>query len=541
MTPGDVKRRAWIDPALFLLLLVVAAGGLALMASSTGVAVGESAHHEAARSLGVWFDRIGTGESSFFDRAARDAAWSSVHAHPSLPTMLSAVIWHVATSGFAWWGELLSLRLGYALIAALSLPLLYVLVAPMWGRRAALLSTVFFAFVPRALHQAALADPHATTVTGSLLVLLCYIRARRASCSARPWLSVLWSVGAGLALGWAMASSKSSLAVLIVLFLHTLWAERRSLRTTVSSGLIPIPATVLPMLLLAPAAFLLATPWLWHRPGERIAPMLVRAFTPSSPTDDHGVFFGVLSVVVSVPAVTLFAAALGLAVTLGPSRLRRWASKDAPVQNELGSVVVVGLVVAVGWAMLAPSAVQTSPPSWLLALPFLGALAGLGLDRTLREVSAQLYGRSRLLRSGAMVMLSSWVLAGPLLQSLSQPASRAAAYAPLSGGPGWVSSTRLPLHDGSPASSIATSIDALERSTLTVFGSEIPEEVWTGMHRRGQVRTRLRSVGDPQRADLFVVGAHGNPRLGEVPAGQLRRLARVHRGGVVLLDVYVRR
>jgi hypothetical protein len=86
---------------------------------------------------------------------------------------------------------------------------------------------------------------------------------------------------------------------------------------------------------------------------------------------------------------------------------------------------------------------------------------------------------------------------------------------------------------------LVAGIDALERSNMTVFGPEIPEEVWTGMHRRGQMRTRLRSIGDPLQADLVVLGARGDPGVREV-TWQRRQLARVHRGGVVLLDAYAK-
>lgn len=536
---GDGGRCVWLDSLLFLLLLFVGGAGLALVASATGVASGESVHHEAARSLGLWFDEIGRGESSFFDRAARERVWAPVHAHVSLPTMLSGLVWHVATSGYAWWGELLSLRLGYAWIAALSLPLLYGLVAPAWGRRAALLSAAFLAFVPRALHQAALADPQAVTVTGWLLVLLLYARARRAICDARPGIAVLWSLGAAAALGAGLASSKSTLAVLIVLTLHTLWAERRNLRVASPGGLIPVPATILPILVLAPAAFLLATPWLWNGTAERLSPMLVRAFTPSSPKGEYGWWFGLLSVVASLPAVTLFAAALGSAVTVGPDRFRRWASKEAPAHDELGSLVVVGLAVGVGWVTLAPSSVQTSPPSWLLAVPFLAALAGLGLDRTLREVGTLLGNRSPWLRSGLAWALGLWVLSGPACQTLSQSQSRSAAFPPLSGGSAWVaSSERLPLHDGSVAVGLVASIDALDRSHLTVFSPEVPAEVWAGMHRRGQMRTVVKNVGNPEQADLLVVGPRDADRLDKPGSRPRRHLARVQRDGLVLLDAY---
>jgi 4-amino-4-deoxy-L-arabinose transferase-like glycosyltransferase len=530
--------KRWVGPGIFLILLAVTIVCLGSAASSTGVAIGESAHMDAAKAIGGWFNQIGLGQTSFFEQRARDAAWSPVHSHATLPTLLSAFVWHIATSGYAWWSELLSLRLGYVLITAFSVPLLFALVAPVWGRRPALLACAFLALVPRAMHQAALAEPQAVTVTGWLLVLVCYARARRAQ---RRLGSLVWSLATGLALGLAVAISHGALVVLVALVVHTLWTERHALRPMLREGLLPLPATLLSSVMLAPVVFYFGTPWLWHDAAARGRPMFISAFSASPGADAYTWSFGALSVLSSVPAVTLFAAALGLAVVVGPRRLRSWACDEQTWDRGGGALVVVGLAVAVAWPWLTPASMHASPPGWLPTLPFVAALAGVGMDRTLRELSSRVRNRPLALRLAVSLGVGALCLAAPLWQTLRQSTTRSAAFTPLSGGPAWVARRheQPPLHDGSPTIAFASTIDSLGRSTLSVYSPEVPFEVWMGMKHRGILRTTLRAAKSPAQADLVLVGA-GDDALGQASkAGRVpKRLATVQRDGVVLLSLY---
>jgi 4-amino-4-deoxy-L-arabinose transferase-like glycosyltransferase len=520
--PHDNRAARWLDPLLFVAILFLSAAILAASSAHTGIAVGESARLDAARAIGVWFDQIGLGESSLFAQPARDAAWSSVHAHVTLPTLLSALVWHVATSGFDLLGELSSLRSGHVLLAALSVPLLYALLAPALGRTVAWLSLPFLALVPRALHQASLADPGVVTVTGWLLVLVCYARGRHASRGQRRWASAAWMVASGVSVGAGVAASHGVLTVLLVVALHTLWMERRNLRAMVGEGWVPLPAVVLPMAVLAPATYFVSTPWLWHQSAERIRPVFVRAFSAGPDADAHGAWQGALSLVVSAPAVTLFAAALGLAVLVGPEQLRSWASDGRSSDGEIEALLVIGFVVAVGWPVVAPASLHASPPPWLVALPFLAGLAAVGLDRTLRELRSRVSGRA--LRMGLPLAAGMMLFGVALWQTVRQPSTRAAAFTPLAGGPAWVLSAPagLRVHDGSVARELAPVIDDLGVSEVALFSPAIPDEVWLGMQRRGVMRTRVRMVRESGRADLQVLDPGGSEDRGKPIASVVR-------------------
>jgi 4-amino-4-deoxy-L-arabinose transferase-like glycosyltransferase len=526
--PHDNRAPRWLDPLLFVAIFALSAAILAASSAHTGIAVGESARLDAARAIGVWFDQIGLGESSLFAQPARDAAWSSVHAHVTLPTLLSALVWHVATSGFDLLGELSSLRSGHVLLAALSVPLLYALLAPALGRTVAWLALPFLTLVPRALHQASLADPGAVTVTGWLLVLVCYARGRSASRGQQRWASAAWMVASGVSLGAGVAASHGVLTVVLVVALHTLWMDRRNLRAMVGEGWMPLPAVVLPMAVLAPAAYFVSTPWLWHQSAERIRPVFVHAFSAGPDADAHGAWQGALSLVVSAPAVTLFAAALGLAVLVGPARLRSWARDGRSSDGEVEALLVIGLVVAVGWPVVAPASLHASPPPWLVALPFVAGLAAVGLDRTLRELRSR--ASRRALRVGLPLAAGMMLFGVALWQTARQPSTRAAAFTPLAGGPAWVLSAPagLRVHDGSVARDLAPVIDDLGVSELSLFSPAIPDDVWLGMQRRGVMRTRVRMVRESGRADLWVLGSGAGE--GHVPP-----IASVVRDGVELV------
>ncbi len=528
MAPHDVRTRRWLDPLLFVSILAVSAAGLATLAADTGIAAGESARLDAARAIGVWFDQIGLGESSLSAQPARDGAWSPVHAHVTLPTLLSALVWHVATSGYDLVGELLSLRSGHVLIAALSVPLLYALLAPALGRTVGGLAVPFLVLVPRALHHASLADPGFVTMSGWLLVLVCYARARRASQDQRRWAAAAWMAGVGVSLGLGVAAAHGVLTVLLVLVLHTLWMQRRSLRAMAADGWVPLPAALLPTVVLAPVAYFLATPWLWHQSAERIRPVFVRAFSAGADAEAHGTWQGALSLVVSVPAVTLFAAVLGTAMLVGPERLRSWAHDARRDDEGVEALLLIGLVVALGWPVVAPASLHASPPPWLVALPFVAGLAAVGLDRTLRELRLLLTRPA--LRVGLPLAVTLLVFGVALWQSLRQPHTRVAAFSPLAGGVGWVLSapSGLRMHDGSVAQSLVPPIDSLGVSEVALYSPAIPDDVWLGMQRRGVLRTRVRVVRDSARADLWVLGPGGSE-------DHTPPIARVVRDGVVLV------
>jgi hypothetical protein len=192
------------------------------------------------------------------------------------------------------------------------------------------------------------------------------------------------------------------------------------------------------------------------------------------------------------------------------------------------ALLVIGLVVAVGWPVVAPASLHASPPPWLVALPFVAGLAAVGLDRTLRELRSR--ASRRALRVGLPLAAGMMLFGVALWQTARQPSTRAAAFTPLAGGPAWVLSAPagLRVHDGSVARDLAPVIDDLGVSELSLFSPAIPDDVWLGMQRRGVMRTRVRMVRESGRADLWVLGSGAGE--GHVPP-----IASVVRDGVELV------
>jgi hypothetical protein len=535
-----------INALLALGVFVVSLVALVLVSRLTPLATHEQRYVAAAKSLGLWFDRFGAEGSEIFGQRVRDTALSPVHAFAQLPAFVSGLVWQVGAHRHTWLQSSMGLRSGLLLFNALGVLLLFMLVQQVWGRRAGLFACALFLLIPRSLHLLATASGEGAAVTAWLLLGVAYLRSLRGG-------SMGWTLATGFALGLGLALSTSVLWFAAVLIAHTLWAKRSELRAAGRQGTIPVPSALLAAIVIAPAVFLVCSPWLWHETGVRLRQLFTTSLAPSvSPTYYGGLLihappfpksFGLRSVLLSLPTVTVVLTGAGAAVVA-----RRWwlGRSDAAQQDRvsLGALIAIALVFVIGWPAISPEVLAVFPPRWILALPWIGALAGLGLDTVVTLTRELLEGRKvwfrRLVLGGGLVL----VLGVPLLESVRGPSTLGAAFSPLSGGPSSVFASRtLPVHDASMVAKLAPAIDDQGRANASIWAPDVNAEVWEGMRSNGLLKTVLRAANNPREADYVLVsgGAGGDAvvrglwgRTNSVPW----LLGVVDRDGAILLALY---
>ena len=527
----------WVDWVVAFCVACATWTILFLVARETGPAVPEADTLRAVRAVGAWFDRIGSGDLRWTDAPPRDHALREAGPALTLPALLSALVWHIATSGYGWLREVVSFRAGTVLFSGLGLPLLILLVLPHWGRRAAWFACAAMLFVPRFVHMASLAAGPAVSATAWLLVLVPYARSRRSS----GW---GWTVWTGLAIGVACAITPSALALVLVLLVHTAWDRRTTLPTMLGTGLVPLPASLLSGATLGVGVYYACSGWLWAHPGDALVKLL--AGGPKAAEPVAGWSFPFNAIVMSVPTVTLALALVGAVVVAGPPRARAWGRPQGEGDDDggLGALVLVALVVAIAWTSVAPASLATQPPAWLMFLPLVAALAGRGLDRSMRACEELLRERGRALRGTLVSGLAVLAIAVPALETVRQPDTRSAAFIPLMGGPSVVRAIPgFPLHDGSLARALAASVDGLQRPSVALHGNAIPFETWELFRTLGWMRTRVRPAKSVAAADVVVLGGTDAERAGllrevEGTGRDARRLSAVERDGATLAELY---
>lgn len=299
-----------------------------------------------------WFARIGTDALS--EKAISDH-WAQVNWHPPLGQLFIGL----SQKLFAGWlGRLVGGRLATALLFAALAAGLYLFMAEHYGDKVGLLSAVCLVGMPRVFghaHFAALDLPVAAAwfaVTASFVLGL----------TSRPWRIV-----AGLGLGAALLV-KTSLVPLPLLLLAwaLLYYGRRAKWPGLALGLA------------VPVFFL--WPWLWVDTLEHLKGyfgavhdrplILVYYFGESLAHSQVPFHYPLVMTLSTTPLLILFAALAGAIHTL------RKAKAD-PVGVLL--VATVGYVLAIASAPGIPR--YDGVRLFLQALPFLAALAGIGLAR----------------------------------------------------------------------------------------------------------------------------------------------------------------
>jgi hypothetical protein len=527
-----------------LALFIAALSLLTIVSRHTAVAASEQRAMQAARGMGSWVQRIRREGHSALAQPARDAALGASQASAQLPAFVSG--WVSMTGRLRAIGEPVALRSGWLLFSALSAPLLYALIAPWWGRRTGLFAAAVLVFVPRGVHFAALAGSDGAAVTAWLAVACCYLRSLRGGSKG-------WSLATGVVFGLMLSVAPHVLFILPVLVLHTLWIHRADWKQDAREGQLPVASALAFMAVFGPALLVVGTPWLWHDSSARLRQLLVASLTPSvTPALYSGALvvapplprmYGLSALMLSLPVVSLALFGAGLAWLL-----RRRVACAADLQSErsqsvgLGALVLIALVFSLGWPAIAPEMLSVYPPHWTIALAFVAALAGLGLEGNVRLIEQRVAGRRKWFQWAMVAGCVLLVLGSACLQSVRNPSTLSAAFSPLSGGATAVIESRsMDAIDAAAAAPLGRAIDALGRASVSIYSPEAGAELWDGLRAAGQMRTSVRVAPRAQEADLVAVaGPAGDSVLRALWARgtPTTLLEAVERDAAVLIALY---
>lgn len=221
-------------------------------AQDTGFARDEGFYFSAARSYQKWFDQLAENPQEAFTKQSIDRFWENNHEHPALMKTLFGFSERIFHKQLHILNPSTALRLPGMLTAALTIYLLMLFGAEIFGRPAGIAAALFFGLMPRVFYHAHLACFDMPITFIWLLVFYLYYR----SLSSKKF-----GIAAGIAFGFALAVKLNAffLPFLIVLHYGALTVYRRRRKEPP-----PLPWALVSGILLAPIIFFLHWPWIWY-------------------------------------------------------------------------------------------------------------------------------------------------------------------------------------------------------------------------------------------------------------------------------------
>jgi 4-amino-4-deoxy-L-arabinose transferase-like glycosyltransferase len=352
------------DNAIAVALGVITLLVLLVTAPQIGLTWDEPAYIAASESYFDWFREVFSNPREAFSQETIDFYWAVNHEHPPLDKIWSGLVWGAARLIF---DDLLAHRLGNILLAAVLVPLVYLLVAQNFGRLAGLASAMVLLSLPRFFfhaHLAALDVPAAVVV---FIVVFVFWRTK----DLNGWkptviLGVIW--------GLAVATKINAVFVMPVLILWVLIFQRE---TRLFGRLAAASA-------IAFVIFVAAWPWLYPQPIVRLIEY-IRWITV-----DHWQIGQYYLGRFHMPPPWHFPFVIGFAVTpvfvllfylTGLTRsLRRFE------QRPLGALLALNSVVPLLALSIGQSMVYDNERLFMPAFVFIAALAGIGVDWAAKAV-----------------------------------------------------------------------------------------------------------------------------------------------------------
>lgn len=407
-----------------LVAFALGAGYLALLlatSGSLGFTRDEGFYFAASRAYGAWLDLLVHHPSQALARDAIDRYWSVNHEHPSLIKLLFAI------SNRAFGGALgetsASFRLPAMVLSSVAVAVTFDWGRRRYGRSAAVVAALSFAFMPHVFFHAHLACFDLPVCALWLITSYVYSRSLET-----PRLG--WVLGAGVAYGLLLDTKHNSWIFPFALLLHfaltralPVWRDLRARRPAWRR----LPAAWASMLLLGPLLCFALWPWLWHdtlprlqeyvhfHTGHEYYNMEFLGRTYWKPPMPRG--YAWLMTIATVPAITLLLAAVGGSV----------ASQRRERRSDYALWAVSILASYAPW-LSSGTPIFGGTKHWLTAYPFLCLFAGLGFAR----VMAAFRGLRPRLTQPAAVM--ACVLVGPITMTLHSHPFGLSAYTPLVGG-----------------------------------------------------------------------------------------------------------
>ncbi len=411
------RTRDWLranpDPFIGLAIAVAYIAALLSSARSLGFSRDEGFYFSAASNYQRWFALFFQSPTRAIDRAVVDPIWSDNHEHPSLMKSLFALShmffhdkWKIFTDESTAW------RFPGMLMMGLALWVTYMFATRAFSRRAGIAAAVALGLMPRVFYHAHLACFDVPIMAMWVTCIYVYWRSEQHG-------GLGWAFVVGMVYGLTLETKHNAWMLPAVFLPHAVvahaWAKHASRR-----GRIPVPASLLAMVLLGPAVFVLLWPWMWndtvprmqeyvnfhvHHEYYNIEFLGQTYFGPPSPKSYMPVM--ILATVPTATIVLFFVGAAGRAKIL-LARASLWVSdqigrkipwpKEKPERDRFQTdlLLFLGIAVALGPFLLPRTPIFGGTKHWITAYPLIAIFAGRGFDLVWQAIEAMLAKRTAL-------------------------------------------------------------------------------------------------------------------------------------------------
>ena len=523
--PGWVKKR----PDLFIGLgiAVVYVAWLLATARSLGFSRDEGFYFSAATEYEKWFKILLDSPKRAFEQNVVDGLWHSNSEHPSLMKSLFAIShwlfhekWQIfADSSTAW-------RFPGMCMMGLALFVTYRFATEAFSRRAGIVAAIALGLMPRIFYHAHLACFDIPIMAMWTSTIYVYWRAEKEK-------GFRWAIFAGIMYGLTLETKHNAWMMPAVFLPHALLVHGRAMsRYSTLTRRLPIPRSLVMMVLLGPIVFVGLWPWLWNDTANRIQAYaqfhlnheyynieyLGRTyFGPPSP-----ISYMPVMILATVPSATLVLFAIGafdrlrllLArlvswISVSTKRKLRWPA-EAPPRDRLHTDVLLflGAAVALGPFILSKTPIFGGTKHWITAYPFLCMFAGRGFDlawtalRALIEKRAPLEG-NRLHAASAITIAITF--SGALAVTVHSHPFGLSSYVPAVGGTAGGADLGLNRQFwGFTTQSLDPWLEKNAKPNESFFFMDTAWPSWQRMEEEKRLPP-LRGVGSPAEADISIV------------------------------------
>jgi 4-amino-4-deoxy-L-arabinose transferase-like glycosyltransferase len=422
------------------------------------------------------------------------------------------------------------------MMMGLALWVTYMFATKAYSRRAGVVAAVALGLMPRVFYHAHLACFDVPIMAMWTTCIYVYWRAEKEG-------GLGWALLAGLMYGLTLETKHNAWMLPAVFLPHALFVHGQAMSRHASrSSRIPIPSSLVAMVTIGPAVFVLLWPWLWNDTFPRMQEyvnfhvhhdyynieFLGRTwFGPPSPRSYMPVM-----IMATVPTVTLLLFLIGavdrarvlvkMAGELVGGALRRpkkwfasWPKHDR-AQTDL--LIFLSICVALGPFVLPRTPIFGGTKHWITAYPFLAILAGRGFDLVWTHLEKILASKTTLDARKAIsiqAVVVALTFSGALATTIHSHPFGLSAYVPMVGGTAGGADLGLNRQFwGFTTSSLAPWFAANAKSGESVYFMDTAWPSWVRLIEEKRIPPTLRGVGSPADAELSIV--HHEQHMNEV-------------------------
>jgi 4-amino-4-deoxy-L-arabinose transferase-like glycosyltransferase len=502
-------------------------------ARSLGFSRDEGFYFSAAYEYKRWFAMLLATPKRAFDRTSIDTIWANNHEHPSLMKSLFAIshlLFHEKWKVFQ--DDSTAFRFPGMLMMGLALWVTYDFGLRAYSRRVGVIAAVALGLMPNLFYHAHLACFDVPIMAMWVTCIYAYWR-----CEKEGGLG--WALAVGLIYGLTLETKHNAWMLPAVFLPHALVVHGASMsRYAARSSRIPVPMSLLAMVTVGPAVFILLWPWLWNDTLPRIQEYVnfhvhhdyynieflgQTYFGPPSPRSYMPVM-----IAATVPTITLALFLVG-AVDRARALVLQWT---AQIRSAIGHSVAVkprdrlatdlliflGMAVALGPFLLPRTPIFGGTKHWITAYPFLAILAGRGFDLVWTAIEARIATRVDVTEPKRVLFqfaLGIVCFSGALAVTVHSHPFGLSAYVPFVGGTAGGADLGLNRQFwGFTTQSLAPWLAEHAKPNETLYFMDTAWPSWVRMIDEKRIPPTLRGVSSPADANVSIV--HHEQHMNEV-------------------------